>query len=267
MRIDQALAWASELPKAYADLEASAAVGQAIGAWYLGPYRCLRHEGRTLLIRRQNTSGMRKLAVLVLDEAGWWTWPGRSASMWTHGSWSSPMLTAPGKLAWQIPTAVVAERSGSEDIGLALWLAAAAGIAMVLGVVALTRLRRHLARERAFTAAASHELRTPVAALRALAENLVRGIVTDPERQQTYLRTLHDPGDPPRHPGRQPAGPKPPGPGASGGGCPTQLHRCNLSTTGRGTTAGRSTWMALPTALRQTLRSPAHGHRPLGQRS
>ncbi len=70
-----------------------------------------------------------------------------------------------------------------------LLVAAIAVGGLLMGVVTLSERRG------AFVSAVTHELRTPLTTFRMYAEMLSEGMVTDPERQQTYLETLRVEGD------------------------------------------------------------------------
>lgn len=67
---------------------------------------------------------------------------------------------------------------------VALFLVSVAGFALfLLSVLGLVRAAR---REKAFTTLVSHELKTPVAAILSLSENLAGGVVVDPARVRDY---------------------------------------------------------------------------------
>lgn len=73
-------------------------------------------------------------------------------------------------------------------MGLA-WLAALIGLAAVgLGGWSLLDLSERRIR---FVSTVTHELRTPLTTLRLYADMLTSGLITDNERQQEYLQTLH----------------------------------------------------------------------------
>lgn len=61
-----------------------------------------------------------------------------------------------------------------------------------LALVSLRGLLRTSEKERAFASLVSHELKTPLAAIRSLAENLGDGVVTQPARVQEYGKALLD---------------------------------------------------------------------------
>lgn len=71
--------------------------------------------------------------------------------------------------------------------GLALALIAASGIALILLLRRGERLRLQQAQ---FVAAMSHELNTPLAALRIAGENIEDGLAQDPEKLARYARTI-----------------------------------------------------------------------------
>ncbi|MFW5744981.1 MAG: histidine kinase dimerization/phospho-acceptor domain-containing protein, partial [Spirochaetota bacterium] len=71
------------------------------------------------------------------------------------------------------------------------FLGGVAAMAVMFHVLYLRTVRRRV-REQEFVASVTHELRTPVAAMHAAAENLAEGVVTRPERVREYGRSLLD---------------------------------------------------------------------------
>ncbi len=76
------------------------------------------------------------------------------------------------------------------------------GLAIVLGSIALyTRiladreLNDLVARQQAFVARVSHELKTPLAGIRVMAETLLMGVGADPTRRQEFLERILDEAD------------------------------------------------------------------------
>ena len=111
---------------------------------------------------------------------------------------SAPPPGSPGRDDWQI---VVAHRAGSLDAAVASTrrrnLAVSAGILALLAatiavlIVSAHRDRRLAAQQVEFVAGLTHELRTPLAAVRSAAQNLADGIVDDPERVRSYGALVH----------------------------------------------------------------------------
>lgn len=64
--------------------------------------------------------------------------------------------------------------------------------AVVLILWFVVRLLRVGEQERAFTALVSHELKTPVAAIRSLSENLAEGLVSEPSKVKEYGRLIDE---------------------------------------------------------------------------
>ncbi len=66
---------------------------------------------------------------------------------------------------------------------------------LIVSMLVLWRLyRRSLslrASEQEFVASISHELRTPISVIQATSQNLARGVVSDPARQQRYAEVIH----------------------------------------------------------------------------
>jgi len=60
---------------------------------------------------------------------------------------------------------------------------------------AVRQARRVAEQERTFLALISHELKTPLAVVRSLGDNLAQGIVTDPERSREYGEVIRDESD------------------------------------------------------------------------
>jgi signal transduction histidine kinase len=78
------------------------------------------------------------------------------------------------------------------NLNLALSYVFLAGVALMALVfhALYRRTQRQRTREQEFVATVTHELRTPVAATYASAENLAEGVVTQPERVREYGRSL-----------------------------------------------------------------------------
>jgi signal transduction histidine kinase len=79
----------------------------------------------------------------------------------------------------------------SLNVGLSLGILAL----LILSVFVITsfyqRSLRLRSSEQEFVASISHELRTPIAVIQATSENLSRGLVSDPSRQQRYAEVIH----------------------------------------------------------------------------
>lgn len=99
--------------------------------------------------------------------------------------------TAPVTYLFQIPEEVLSANAPAAG----LWSLAIVGGLLCAGALGagawlFHRQRQQLERERIFAAAVSHELKTPVAALKALTENLENGTVRSEKRQAEYLRLI-----------------------------------------------------------------------------
>lgn len=99
--------------------------------------------------------------------------------------------TAPVAYLFQIPEDVLSANAPAAG----LWSLAIVGGLLCAGALGagawlFHRQRQQLERERIFAAAVSHELKTPVAALKALTENLENGTVRSEKRQAEYLRLI-----------------------------------------------------------------------------
>jgi signal transduction histidine kinase len=67
---------------------------------------------------------------------------------------------------------------------------AAYGVGVVLGVRAIIASRRAARMQADFVAAVSHEMKTPIASVRAMAERLADGAVAQPERARAYAQRM-----------------------------------------------------------------------------
>lgn len=94
--------------------------------------------------------------------------------------------------AGSIERAALRDRNRNFAVSV-LVLAALAGVAAVFYAL-FRRAQRQREREQEFVASVTHELRTPVAAMHAAAENLAAGIVTGESRVREYGRALVDEG-------------------------------------------------------------------------
>lgn len=84
------------------------------------------------------------------------------------------------------PLEAVVQRNRQRNLWVGFGVLAVLGAASV-ALVTLARRAERLADERLrFVAGVTHELRTPVASIRSLADNLADGLVGDPERLRTY---------------------------------------------------------------------------------
>lgn len=99
-------------------------------------------------------------------------------------------------LIWHAAGSVDAAARVSRNRNLAFSYAALALIAgaTVAFYMLYRRANRQREKEHEFVATVTHELRTPVAAMHAVSENLAEGIVTDPERVQEYGSAMLDEG-------------------------------------------------------------------------
>ena len=100
------------------------------------------------------------------------------------------------------PTWQLAAEPAGDDVSLVvdrvqtrnLWLAAGLELTLVASIVALTIATRHARRtadaHRKFSAVVAHELRTPLAAIKVLAQNQSRGLVRREEHIVEYGNTL-----------------------------------------------------------------------------
>jgi signal transduction histidine kinase len=164
-------------------------------AWTVWPHRLrLGPDDQSLLLRQVvSGTGPPQIQVVVLSTVRLQELARRFAGE------LSPAVTAewlrfadrPWAFRFGIPASVVEANTPVGDLrrlllfGIALCL-----LAIAAGGILLRRARRQLLREQNFTAAVSHELKTPVAALQALADNLVEGRITSPSRQAEYHRLL-----------------------------------------------------------------------------
>ena len=94
--------------------------------------------------------------------------------------------------AGSVERAAFAERNRNFALSSGVMLAFA-GVGVLFHRL-LRRSIRQREREREFVATITHELRTPVAAIHATAENLAAGIITRPDRVAEYGRVLLDEG-------------------------------------------------------------------------
>ena len=84
------------------------------------------------------------------------------------------------------PLDAVVARARRRNLGLGFGVLSVLGAAAV-ALVSLARRAEHLAEERLrFVAGVTHELRSPVASIRSLADNIADGLVEDPVRLKTY---------------------------------------------------------------------------------
>ena len=94
--------------------------------------------------------------------------------------------------AGSVERAAIAQRNQNLFVSF-LFLAAFAGAALLFHSLYYRALRQR-EREQEFVASVTHELRTPVAAMHAVAENLAAGIITREERVREYGIALLDEG-------------------------------------------------------------------------
>jgi len=85
---------------------------------------------------------------------------------------------------------VVVSMAGAVSLGVGLWLGRRLAAAAMWAAEARTRERQMEASRRELVAWVSHDLRTPLAGLRAMAEALEDGIVGDPETVADYHRRI-----------------------------------------------------------------------------
>lgn len=105
----------------------------------------------------------------------------------------------PGVSRWVLKVKMdpsgLASHVAKRRMGNAFWIG---GLVLVLVVgfglilVSLRQLTQASQRERAFSSLVSHELKTPLAAIQALSENLIDGVVVQPERIKEYGAALMD---------------------------------------------------------------------------
>ncbi len=89
---------------------------------------------------------------------------------------------------------IAMQRLKMRQLGLASGLLLVLAGALVLLYVVAQRARRLGDQQMAFVAGISHELRTPVAAITALAENMTAGIVRDEAQTRSYGELIHNEG-------------------------------------------------------------------------
>lgn len=89
---------------------------------------------------------------------------------------------------------IAMQRLKVRQLGLASGLLLVLAGALVLLYVVAQRARRLGDQQMAFVAGISHELRTPVAAITALAENMTAGIVRDEVQTRSYGELIHNEG-------------------------------------------------------------------------
>lgn len=80
------------------------------------------------------------------------------------------------------------------NLATSLSILSVLGVAAGLLLVAAQRARRLARQQMEFVAGITHELRTPLTVIRSAAENLLDGVVREPEQAQRYGRILHDEG-------------------------------------------------------------------------
>lgn len=102
---------------------------------------------------------------------------------------SLPVLLVPGELAMEIA-------GGFSPIQISLIIAWACVLLAAVAVAVLLRGAVALSERRgAFVSAVTHELRTPLTTFRMYTEMLAGGMVTDADKRQRYLATLHTEAD------------------------------------------------------------------------
>jgi len=159
-------------------------------------------ERLTVAARRVSAEACIALAARAADliEA---YWPGQAAGRWrvelTHAA-SAPVLCelgpAFGDALLVVSPGTLAQLSVHSRRQTALLLATAAGTAGAWALViwmmlrAVARQRELLRLQRRFVADVSHELKTPLAMIRLLAETLQDGRVPDPARVREYYGTI-----------------------------------------------------------------------------
>jgi len=151
-------------------------------------------EGRPVLWRRVEwVEGAAEIQLLALDVERCRELGGEAAARVSPrivARWR-PTPAAPLGFAYEIPEEVLAQVTGSANVDhlLAIGVLLCA-IGLIGGFWLLRRLRRQLDREQAFSAAVSHELKTPVAAVRVLADNLAEGRVGSEARRKEYFHLI-----------------------------------------------------------------------------
>lgn len=125
-------------------------------------------------------------------------WHGLAGDLHFRSGRFTSAASAPGihLRIWHRAGSIAAAQRQERDRRLALGYAVLASFAVVAVVyyVLYRRARELRDREHQFVATVTHELRTPVSAVRAAAENLTAGIVGDPERVKQYGRAILDHG-------------------------------------------------------------------------
>lgn len=169
----------------------------------VGPFRAAPARADTLLLLRDiAVAGATWRQGVVLDRAAIQAQlasrllddPERPAGLavhWDEGigarTFAAPFATLSARIA--LP-AIAADERRRAVLGFGVALLAATVAAMMAAYAALAAMLRDVRRRQDFVAAVTHELKTPLTAIRLHAEMLRDGLVTDPVKQTAYHATI-----------------------------------------------------------------------------